>query len=109
MPGPFDGMSGIIAGVFGDVVVIYPGGGSAQEVQAIFRENPIQTGDAFGEGGFWTSAPSLKVKATEAEGLGSGDRVDADGRIWRILNRVPGGSPAADRFLMFELEIHPNP
>lgn len=109
MPSPFDGMSGIIAAVLGDVVVIYPGGGPAQEVQAVFRENPIETGDAFGEGGFWTSAPSLKIKMTDADNLGSGDRIEADGRIWRIVNRVPSKSPAADRFVMFELENYPNP
>lgn len=109
MPSPFDGMASIIADVLGDVVVIYPGGGSAQEVQAIFRENPLETGDTFGEGGFWTTAPSLKVKSTDADDLGTGDRVEADGRIWRVLNRIPSKSPAVDRFAWFELEKHPNP
>ena len=108
MPSPFDGMNGIIAATLGDLVTIFPGGGGARNVQGIFRETPLETGDTFGEGGFWTSAPSLKLMAHDAAGLLAGDRVQADGRDWRVLSNTPSGSPAADRFRLIELEAAPD-
>jgi hypothetical protein len=107
MAGPFDGMSGIIAATLGDVVSIYPDRGSAEEVVAVFRETPTETGDTFGDGGFWTSLPSLKIKRDDAGALREGDQVDADGRAWRVLSVTPGSSPASDRFMMVELEKMP--
>ncbi|MEQ3631576.1 MAG: hypothetical protein ABNG97_09740 [Sulfitobacter sp.] len=104
MGSPFEGMSGIIAATLGDVVSIYPDRGTAEEVVAVFREVPVETGDTFGEGGFWTNLPSLKIKIDDAGALRSGDRVDADGRSWRVLSVTPGPSPATDRFLFVELE-----
>jgi hypothetical protein len=107
MASPFDGMSGLIAATLGAVVSIYPDRGTAEEVVAIFREVPVETGDTFGEGGFWTNSPSLKIKKDDAGALREGDKVEAGGGVWRVLNIVQTSSPALDGFLIAELEKFP--
>lgn len=104
MPSIFDGVAGILNDMFGASVTITPAAGVPVNVQAIFREEPVVIGG--GEGGDVLGVmPTLKVQSAGAAGLATGDTVDpGNGKIYRIVNSSVSGSPAADRFIIFELE-----
>lgn len=100
----FDGMAGLLNDVFGGPVMIIPRSGGSFNVQAVFRSEPIEVADADG-GSVWIGAPTLKVPADIAPKLAREDRIrPGNGKTYIVLNRVPGESPAADGFVMFELE-----
>lgn len=100
----FDGMAGLLNDVFGSPVTLFPTVGGLATIQAVFREEPI---NVLGEDGreVLVVAPTLRVPADVAGRLARGDRVEPEaGRRFRILNRIHTGSPAVDRFVIFQLE-----
>lgn len=105
--GLFDGMSGVLADVFGDVVTWTASGGAAVELQAVFRREPVEVAAAEG-GTVLTHMPSLRVRVSDAPGIAAGDLVQSDidpGVSYRVVNVWPTRSPAADRFVLCELEV----
>lgn len=100
----FDGLSGLMTGVFGGSVLHMPQSGPARTVQAIFREPPIEIiGDD--DHAVLDVAPVLRVPAPVADGIAVGDLVQPEnGLIYRVVNRQPGNGPAIDAFTTFALE-----
>lgn len=94
--------------MFGDPVTIYPGGGSAQTVQAVFREASVEIGSDLPEDGavVQEAAPTLRVRRDQAGGLDVGDRVDApNGKTYRCLPPLVSPSPATDALVTYPLEL----
>ena len=101
--GLFDGMTGVLNQVFGAPVVHCPKSGGQVTIQAIFRREPIEV-DQEGGRSVLIAAPSLKVPEPVASTICRDDWIEVEGLRYTVLNRMPNASPAADRFVMFELE-----
>lgn len=105
MTGLYDGVAGILNGVFGGAVTHIPPSGRPRILQAILRNPQIEV---IGDSGHpvLDVSPVLRVGAAEAAGIAVGDTViSAAGRRYRIVNRQPSGSPAADTLVVFDLEV----
>lgn len=100
----FNGLAGILNDVFGGPVSHRPQGGAAVAIQAVFREEPISVQDEDGAE-VLIVAPTLQVQKPVAETITRKDLiVPGNGKSYRVMNRHPNGSPAADAFVVFELE-----
>lgn len=104
MNGIFDGISGVLNGVFGASVTVRPERTAAYEVRALFREAPIVVGQ--GEAGdIYDVMPTLAVQRPAAAGVNEGDVIEpGNGSSYRVIARLPSGSPAVDAFVTFDLE-----
>ncbi|WP_243612933.1 head-tail joining protein [Shimia aestuarii] len=104
MTSVFDGMAGALNATFGALVQHTPSGGEAVEIRAIFREQPIEVPDEDGRN-ILTVAPVLRVQRPVADGVSRDDVIEpGDGESYRVLNALTSGSPAADAFVLFQLE-----
>lgn len=103
MPGIFDGLAGALNAVFGAPVTHIDAAGQSRTVQAVLRRLPVEVAEENG-GGIWITAPTLRLPAPDAALILRGDRIEADGYCYRVLNRIATKSPATDRFVVFELE-----
>lgn len=104
----FDGMSGILSGMFGAPVAVQPVTGAPYTVQGVFRLTPIEVAT---EEGFAVleRRPTLQVQRDLAR-FARGDLVTpsiAGGAQYRVANAAPNVSPAADGFVLYELELVP--
>lgn len=102
----FDGLSGVLNSTFGAPVIHTPQGGVAVTIRAVFRAGPIEVATEDG-GSVLITAPSLRVRLTDAPNIARGDTVApsiAPGETFRVLNTWPSRSPAVDRFVLCELE-----
>jgi len=100
----FDGMAGILNGVFGDPVTHTPAGGAGTTIQAVFREGPVQVLDDDSRV-ILSVTPTLKVQRPVDEALSRRDLIQpGNGKTYQIVNDQPNGSPASDAFVFFELE-----
>lgn len=100
-----DGMAELLTGVFGAPVSFQPIAGPARVVQSVFREDPITVGGSDG-GDVLIEAPTWRVPKTALINALRLDRIQvADGRVFQILNKIGTGSPAADAFVVYELEL----
>lgn len=103
MTGLFDGMAGVLNGVFGAPVSYTPQGGAARVVQSVFRERPLEFADETGRMMLIT-APTWRVQRVLVPEVARDDSiVPGNGHSYQILNVHPGGSPAADAFVICEL------
>jgi hypothetical protein len=104
MPSVFDGMAGILTDVLGDPVTYIPAGGVPRSVPSVFRREPINITDPDGRE-VLIMAPTWRVQRDLAPEARRGDRILApDGLTYDLVNVQPTGSPAADSFLLCELE-----
>ncbi len=106
MTGIFDGLSGVLNATFGAPVRMTPQVGLPVSFRGIFRETPTLAVDGNGRE-VVTTALILRAPAPLADDLARADSVEpsvAPGRLFRVLSRVPGGSPAADAMVEFVLE-----
>ncbi len=99
----FAGMTGILNQVFGAPVLLCPRSGGQMTIQAVFRREPIEV-DQEGGRSVLIAAPTLKVPEPVASTICRHDIIEVEGLRYVVLNKMPGASPAADRFVMFELE-----
>ena len=101
----FDGMASALNDTFGAGVVITPlAGGSPVSLKAMFRAEPVTLSGEHGQD-ILGVLPTLRVPATLAAMITTGDQVEpGNGKTYRIVNRLPSGSPATDAFQVFELE-----
>lgn len=100
----FDGMAGLLTDVFGGPVTITPVGGAPQAARGVFREVPVDDDLADGRPGV-SIVPVLRLQKPLSDSLTKNARlVLPDGRQFILLRPVPGGSPAADGFVAWELE-----
>ncbi|ADO42374.1 conserved hypothetical protein [Ketogulonicigenium vulgare Y25] len=112
----FDGVAGLLTGTFGTVVE-YRRDGRMEwtDIPSTFREQPIEVTDA---------SPNQPIEVTDAEGrdvliiaptwrvihrlvpdLKRDDLVrPASGKVYRVVNFDPTGSPAADAQVLCQLE-----
>ena len=104
MTGIFDGVAGMLNVVFGAPVTITPERGPAVETRGLFREEPVVIGQ--GEGGDILDVQTvLKIQRPTADDIKTGAVVaPGNGKTYRVINRLPSGSPAADAFVTFQLE-----
>jgi hypothetical protein len=100
----FDGMAGALNRVFGAPVSVRTALSGTRLVQGVFRKEPIEVAQEDG-GTILISAPTLRVPQDIAGCIERGSIVEAEGARYVVLNRLVSGSPAADRFVMFELEL----
>jgi hypothetical protein len=102
--GIFDGVTGVLADVFGAPVTVTPEGGVPYQVVAIFRDTPVVLGQ--GEGGdVFAVETSLQVRKPAADAIATGAGIDpGNGKTYTVLNSLPSGSPAWDAFITFQLE-----
>lgn len=104
----FDGLSGLLNDVFGGPVTVILSSGAPRQLRGMFREYPAD--DSAGDGRpVVTSIPTLRLERHDAVGVDRGSAVYVPGRseTFRVLRRVPTASPAADAFVVFELEQAP--
>jgi len=103
MTSVFDGVAGVLNSVFGAPVVYLPAGGDASEIQSVFRNEPVEIEEE--DGSVVMLSASWRVPADLAVGVARGDRIQpGNGKTYKILSRIPQGSPAPDGFVLFELE-----
>lgn len=101
----FDGMSGILAGVFGATVQFAPQFGPLRDVRSIFRETPVEVVGADGQA-VLIEAPTWRVVRTLVPEVRRGDVIRVgDGRLFTITAIHKAGSPAADAFVLCELHL----
>lgn len=102
----FDGMTGVLNQVFGAPVLLWPRSGGQKTIQAVFRREPIEVAQEGGRS-VLIAAPTLKVPEPVASTIRRDDMIEVGGVRYVVLNKMPNASPAADRFVMFELEEVP--
>jgi hypothetical protein len=106
MASVFDGLATALNSVFGEAVSLTNGLGGTMTVQADFREGPVEIEAADGRP-MQIVTPSLRVRRDLAPGIGR-DWIVAPAsvspRTFRVLRPWPSGSPAADAFIICELE-----
>lgn len=104
MTGIFDGMAGVLNGLFGAPVTITPDGGEPAVLRGVFREEPVEVADG-DNGSVIDVAITLRVQRPGADDVETGAIVaPGNGKTYRIMNRITSGSPAADGFTVFELK-----
>ena len=107
----FDGMAGLLNEVFGDPVTHRPAAGLPSVIRSVLREDPVNLAEEDGPAVIGTALVwKVPAPAAAAAEIADGDEIDGwaggpfEGRTFRILNKVPAGSPAADRFILYMLE-----
>ncbi|WP_273689024.1 head-tail joining protein [Ketogulonicigenium vulgare] len=101
----FDGVAGLLTGTFGTIVE-YRRDGRLEwaDIPSTFREQPIEVTDAEGRD-VLIIAPTWRVIRSLVPDLKRDDLVrPASGKIYRVLNFDPTGSPAADAQVLCQLE-----
>lgn len=107
MTSAFDGMTGILADVFGGLVAYLPQDGSSRDIQSIFRESPIEIPGADGNE-VLIEAPTWRVRRDLVPELKRGDHITvADGRRFRVRTVHSNGSPSLDAHVICELHLDP--
>jgi hypothetical protein len=102
----FDGMSGALSNVFGAPVTITPTAGAPVDVRGILRESPLDVRDDSGRTHV-TDVITLQVRKPIPAAMAKGSMVTAaafPGQSFLILGVYPDRSPAADAFMVAELE-----
>ena len=100
-------MTGVLNQVFGAPVSVTVPGDTTYEVTGIFRLEPTEAAGADNEP-VLISTPVLKIARNAVPGFGRGCEVRpsvAPGTVYRVVNQLPTSSPAADGFVMAELEL----
>lgn len=107
MSGLFDGLASVLNAVFGAPVTLRRAGRADLVLQGLLRAPPVALLDEDGHA-VLDQAPVLRVPGPAAAQIAPGDLVlPGEGPTYRVLSRQPGGSPAADAFVAFELEAVP--
>lgn len=103
----FEGMTGILAEVFGSVIAYIPKGGVSRDILSIFREAPIEITGADGQE-VLIEAPSWRVARHLVPELKRDDHIVApDGRRFRVRTVHSNGSPSSDAHVICELHLDP--
>lgn len=101
----FDGAAGLIRGVLGGTVTIYPYGVPTVLTTAVFREEPMLASGGFEEAQVTVVQPFLRADRRDVVELKVGDVVDPhNGKTYRVVSDMPQGSPADDATVEIELE-----
>lgn len=107
MTSVFDGMTGLLAEVFGSMIAYVPNGGASRDIQSIFREAPIEVTGADGQE-VLIEAPSWRVARHLVPELKRDDHIVVpDGRRFRVRTVYSNGSPSTDAHVICELHLDP--
>ncbi|VDC31418.1 head-tail joining protein [Pseudogemmobacter humi] len=107
MTGLFDGVAGLLNDVFGGSVTHRPKVGLDRIRHWIFRAPPVEVEGEDGHS-VLDVAPFLKVPRPDASSVSIGDLIlPGNGNTYKVVNLQPSGSPAADAFVVFDLELVP--
>jgi hypothetical protein len=101
--GPFSGIAATLSAVFGGPVTITPAGNPARDIQAVFRNTPV---DIEAENGvsIQASTPTLRAHIGDVADLFEGDPVDPkNGKIYKYVAQDPPESPAPDALVTVHL------
>lgn len=100
----FDGIAGILTGVFGDTVTATPVGGSAGDIQGIFRDSDVPVlNDAGAE--TISPFPTIVMHRDDAAALIPGGLVEpGNGSTYKCLAKMDGGSPDPRGLVTVQLE-----
>lgn len=109
MTSVFDGMAGVLNGVFGAPVAYQPAGGSSVPLLGVFRRDPIEVS---GEDGhqLWIMLPTVKLHRSDVPAIRRGDLIMPSidpGKTYKVVNSPETASPASDAFVICELELLP--
>jgi hypothetical protein len=105
MQGPFRGVAGSLARVFGGTVTLKHGTAQARDIQGIFRLTPLRV-EAHGGAEIETIVPVLRAPRDELADLAEGDVIDPkDGRLYRFLFEMESASPSADALVPVQCEV----
>lgn len=100
----FDGVAGMLSATFGAQITHTPSGGSAVSIEGVLRREPVNIPDEDGRE-ILDLGPVLRVTSDLAATISRGDEIiGPDGTTYTVLNAQPDGSPAADAFVIIELE-----
>lgn len=102
----YDGNAGALNDLFGAPVELWRAGAKIADLRGHLRSRPIEVVTADGRSQTVTS-PVLRVPQTAATLPQRADVVRQGGKSWRVLDVYPSGSPAADAFLICDLEPVP--
>lgn len=103
MAGLLDGTASLLGDMFGETVTHSPQSGDPVELTGIFRRKPMEIFEEDGSSSLIVR-PTLRVNEPIASSISNGDMVTPEnGVTYRVKNRHPSGSPAADAFVIFEL------
>lgn len=103
----FDGIADTISSVLGDAVTVTPPGGVAITIQAIFRDAEIPV---MNDNGTETISPfpTLTAHRTDAVAIvPDGIVVPGNGKTYRCVASMDGGSPDPRGFVAIQLELEP--
>tara|TARA_R110002049_G_scaffold248423_1_gene422931 strand:+ start:157 stop:480 length:324 start_codon:yes stop_codon:yes gene_type:complete len=101
----FDGMARTLVRTFGGAVSITPVGGTARDIQAIFREIPFAFETENGRE-LRDIKPVLAARASDVADLRRGALVaPGNGKTYRYLSSQKLGSPSADGLTEIALEL----
>jgi hypothetical protein len=107
MTGVFGGMAGALNVMFGGPIFYIPLTGAPRFIKSVFRETPITVTGPDG-GDVLIVAPTWRVPKVLLSDAARGDQVEvSDGRRFKVLNQIPSGSPAADAFMLYQMEYLP--
>lgn len=96
-------MGGVLAGLLGAPLTIYPGGGPGVAVTGRLRNERVEVLEGDGEP-VLSSVTVLQITEPEAAGLVAGDTVVAGADTYKVRYQLPPESPASDRLLTFILD-----
>lgn len=103
MTGIFDGFATALNGLFGDQINVTPSVGDSYDIDAVFREEPIEVLNEY-QHAVLTTGPTLQVPKPLQTNIQRGDEIrPGNGKFYVIENSTPNGSPASDAFVIFEL------
>jgi hypothetical protein len=103
----FEGMTAALDDAFGDPVEVIPAAGPSTTVVGQFRENPREVVNPAGLV-VTIDTPTLQVAKPIHAALVKGSRVRPEvlpGATFTIVNVHRDRSPAADAYMIFELEV----
>lgn len=104
MPALFDGVTGLLAEVFGDPVTHTAAGGATATIQSVFRLVPVEVA-APEMGPVSVLRPVWMVPRDRAGAIRMGDVVDpGTGTMYRTVRPFDRADPGVDRFIHWECE-----
>ncbi|RJF81126.1 hypothetical protein D3877_12955 [Azospirillum cavernae] len=75
---------------FGEAAILFPGVAGAREVTVIFDEQWIETDPETGVG-VSSSAPRVRARPSDFDGVHAGDRIRVRGKAWTLADLQPDG------------------
>lgn len=100
----YDGLAGVLNDIFGAPVKHTTKAGVCRELRGVFRREPDEYVDDEGRA-VVVVGPSLRLQKSDAANVKVGDVIEIEGGArFQVTGWRPNISPAADAFILFDLE-----